>query len=212
MENIGFGHQNEYFKSTALPRAFYSEIDNNEISKALLGKVLVRLDPFPIGGIIIETESYPGKDDKASHHWGNKNTARTKTIFCETKGLLYVYMIYGLHYCFGITSGDGNEHHNVTCIRALEPIFGIEEIKKRRKTDKVRNLLSGPAKVAKALDITKKEDGKDTVESNILICDFKDGKEYEIESSERIGIGDHKDGYREKQWRYYIKGSKFLSK
>lgn len=208
---MDLSYQKNFFLSARLSGDFYYDVDNNDISRALLGKVLVRLSPMPIGGIIVETESYPGGDDKASHHWGNRRTERTDVIFHEKKGLLYVYKVYGMHHCFGITSGkDGN--HNVTCIRALKPIFGIEEMFKRTKEHNVNNLMRGPAKVAKMLDITKESNGMDLCGEEIIVCDFRDGAGIEVGCSTRIGIRDFEDGYREKEWRFFVKGSECLSR
>jgi len=197
-------------KNKILPKNFYLQTDNNEISKKLIGKALIRLTPYPIGGIIVETESYPGGKDKASHHWGDKKTDRTKTIFNSQKGKLYVYMTYGLHYCFGITSGNGNIN-NVTCIRALEPIIGIKQMMRNRNQNNITNLLNGPAKVAQALKITKDEDNIDLCKSDIIVCDLN-YRNFEIETSPRVGIKDFGDGYRQKQWRFFIKGNKYISK
>ncbi|MBD3366020.1 DNA-3-methyladenine glycosylase [candidate division WWE3 bacterium] len=212
MNDIDLKHQAEYFKQYILPKEFYYQKDNNEVSKALLGKYFIRLNPFPIGGVIVETESYPGKADIASHHHHGKITDRTKVIFEKEKGLLYVYKIYGLHHCFGITSGDGEENHNVTLIRAIKPIFGIEEIKRRRGTEKPANLLSGPAKITQALNITKKNYGQNLRTSDIIICDLGDFVNFEVETDKRVGIGDYEDGYKHKNWRFYVKNSKFLSR
>jgi DNA-3-methyladenine glycosylase len=206
-----YHYQINFFRNAVLSRDFYNNEDNNEVSKALLGKYLVRLSPVIVGGMIVETESYPGKLDIASHHHHNKLTERTKTIFNPHKGLLYVYRIYGLHFCFGVTSGN-NENQNVTLIRALEPVFGIEELKKRRKTEKLTEILNGPAKIAEALRINKNDDGNDLRKGDILICDFKQNLNFEIGMSRRIGISDRNDGYREKEWRFFIKGSKYLSR
>lgn len=203
-------HQKDYFRDKILPRNFYTNKDNNEFSKSLLGKYFIQLNPIPMGGVIVETESYPGKGDIASHHHHEKITDRTKTIFNPIKGLLYVYMVYGLHYCFGVTSGDDN-NQNVTLIRAIKPIFGIERLREVRKTEDIKNLLSGPAKITKALNITKNEDGHDLVNGNIIICDFKEDIPLEIGETTRVGIKDNKDGYREKPWRFYIKNSKYIS-
>lgn len=212
MNPLDLSHQKEYFKQYILPKDFYYQKDNNEVSKALLGKYFIRLDPFPMGGVIVETESYPGKSDIASHHHHGKITDRTKVIFAKEKGLLYVYKIYGLHHCFGITSGDGKENHNVTLIRAIKPIFGIEEIKRRRGTDKLKNLLSGPAKITQALNIAKENYGQSVCTSNIIICDLGDFVNFEIETKKRVGIGDYAKSYKKKYWRFCVSGSEFLSR
>lgn len=195
-----------------LPKEFYYQKDNNTVSKTLLGKYFIKLSPTLIGGIIVETESYPGGDDVVSHHHHQKITERTKIIFDDKKGLLYVYMIYGLHHCFGVTSGcDGQ--HNVSLIRAIQPVFGLEELKGQRKINNLENLLNGPSKIAQAFDITKENYGQCvwSADSEIMICDLKDFLDFEIVSSPRIGLSGYAEEYAQRPWRFFIKDSKYLS-
>lgn len=190
-------------------RSFYQEIDNNKVSRGLLGKVFLRLKPKPVGGIIIDTESFPGGPDRVSHHHQGKITKRTKILFEPKKGLLYVYKVYGFHFCLGITSGD-LFHQGVTLIRALRPVIGVEEMKRRRGEKKIGTLTDGPAKIAQALLITDKDYGLDLCGNDVIVCDFLAPDQFKVETSKRLGIKDFEDGYRQKKWRFFIRENDFL--
>lgn len=54
-------------------------------------------------GIIVETECYPGGDDKASQSFGGKKTERNAPMYMSP-GTAYVYLTYGMYFCFNISS------------------------------------------------------------------------------------------------------------
>ena len=77
----------------------------HDLSKALLGRLLVSEgeDGQRASGIIVETEAYPGGEDKASHSAGGKRTPRNEPMYMAP-GTSYVYFIYGYLNCFNISS------------------------------------------------------------------------------------------------------------
>lgn len=171
--------------------------DALEIAPKLLGKV-VRKDGC--AGIIVETEAYG--TDPASHAF--KITPRS-AIMRDTYGHWYVYFTYGMHYCANITtSKDGI---GAVLIRAVEPLEGISLMKRRRGTDKLTKLATGPACFAQAFGITKKENGT-RVGDVIEIFDAPDIPKNRIGVSARIGISVG----TELPWRFYIKDNPFVSK
>lgn len=186
-----------------LTREFYIR-DSNSVARDLIGKILVHGDT---SGIIVETEAYKA-EDKASHTYNNKRTSRTEIQFHEG-GYAYIYMIYGMYYCFNVTANSPNKPEAVL-IRALEPLNGIETMKLRRKTDNIINLCNGPGKLCQALNITKENYGEDLCGDNIYISDCKI-KNVKIKTSPRINI-DYAEEYKNFLWRYYIDGNKFVSK
>lgn len=54
-------------------------------------------------GRIVETESYLGGEDKASHSAGGKRTERNTAMFMKP-GTIYVYPIYGIYLCMNVSS------------------------------------------------------------------------------------------------------------
>ena len=181
-----------------LPREFYSK-NTVTVAKNLLGKKIVRkIGNHKISGIISETEAYRHKDDPASHAY-RKITERNKVMFGDV-GISYVYFTYGMHYCFNIVARHPKTKAGAVLIRAIQAEKGIEIMQKNRKITDLKNITNGPAKLAQALKITKKEYGADlTKKSDLFITEgIKPNK---ILASSRIGI---KDGV-DKLWNFKIK-------
>ena len=122
----------------------------------------------------------------------------------EEPGTAYIYLIYGMYNCFNTVTRE-NGIGEAVLIRALEPISGIDIMKKNRKTDDVLNLLSGPGKITRAFKIDGEHHGIDLVNSYLNIQDNKE--EINIVKSRRIGISKDKN----KLLRFYIKDNKFVS-
>lgn len=179
-----------------LPTYFFSR-NTLIIAQELLGKIMV------VNGCkarIVETEAYG--QDPASHAF--KRTERSALMF-DTYAHIYVYLIYGMYYCLNFTTEKVGQPGAVL-IRAVEPLNKIEELKKRRKTEKLTNLCSGPGKLCSALGIDKSHNGI-KLGNKVKVYDdgFKVGK---ISSSSRIGIKDAQD----LQWRFFLEGNEFVSK
>ncbi len=196
-----------------LQRGFYQR-DPLVGAKELLGKVIVHETPEgTVSGRIVETEAYLGPEDKASHAYGGKRTPRTETQF-GPKGHAYVYIIYGMYHCFNTTAGSVPEKPEAVFFRALEPLEGIELMKKRRPTanGKISALSNGPSRLCIAMNINKTHNGTDLTTNPFYIRD--DGitiNEEQITSAPRIGV-DYADDWKLQPWRFYIKNNPYVSK
>ena len=133
--------------STPLGRTFY-ERDTIQVARDLLGKVIVH---DKTGGRIVETEAYLGLNDLAAH--ASKGiTNRTRVIF-GPPGHAYIYFIYGMYECLNIVA-EPEGTAGCVLIRALEPLYGISIMKRRRPAAKrIEDLASGPGKLTLALGI-----------------------------------------------------------
>jgi len=195
-----------------LTRSFY-ERDPLMVTKELLGRYIVReTGRGKIVGKIVETEAYIGPDDKGSHTFNNKKTKRTRVQYQE-RGLAYVFSIYGKNFCFCIVVGKDHEPA-AALIRAVEPITGIELMKKNRtiKTGKIKDLTNGPSKFCQAFNITAKDYGIDLCDDDSLyLTKGEPADETSISRSPRINI-DYAEEWKDKKWRFYITGNKFVSK
>jgi DNA-3-methyladenine glycosylase len=182
-----------------------------EVAREIMGKFLVRkIGNKIISGKIVEAEGYVGPNDLASHASRGK-TDRTAPMF-GPPGYSYVYLVYGLNYCFNIVT-EKEGYPAAILIRALEPSEGIDLIKKNRKTKmSIFNLTNGPGKLCQALIIDKSLNKFDLTK-NILWIEDRDVKikPSEIVAAKRIGI-DYAGEYKNKPWRFYLRGNPFVSK
>ncbi len=190
-----------------LPREFYL-CNGIELSKRLLGKILVRNK----GGLvtaarIVETEAYMGESDRAAHSYRGNPGGRCNIQY-GPGGFAYIYLIYGMYSCFNVVANVENVPE-VSLIRALEPSEGIEIMAERRRTDKLKNLCSGPGKLCMAMDIDRSLYGEDLCGDRLYIAD--DGfRDFETEAGPRVNI-DYAGEAAGYPWRFVIKGNKFIS-
>lgn len=200
-------------KNKRLKAPFYQREDVVQISKDLLGKVLVtQFKNVNTAGIIVETEAYRAPEDKASHAYNNRYTDRTKVMY-ENGGLAYVYLCYGIHHLFNVITAKKGVAHAVL-IRAIEPLEGVETMLKRRSFDRLKpQLTAGPGVMSKALGITTANTALDMTHSSskIWIEDHNNSiNPKNIIESPRVGVN-----YAEEcaawNWRFRIKGNKWTS-
>jgi DNA-3-methyladenine glycosylase len=187
-----------------LDRRFYAR-DTVKVARDLLGKILVRrIGEHKLSGIIVETEAYRSSDDPASHSYRGM-TNRNRVMFGEV-GYSYVYFTYGMYYCLNIVAKDTDTMAGAVLIRALEPLEGIDIMKKNRMKE-LYNLTNGPGKLTQALMIDKSLNSIDVTKEGALYI-INGYKIDEIEATPRIGIKTALDKY----WRFYVKDNRFVSK
>ncbi len=139
---------------------------------------------------IVETEAYLGVEDPACHTFGGRKTARVRSMWGE-KGRAYVYLIYGIHHCLNAVCGGPGEAAAVL-IRGAVVLEGQDlAFQRRGQIRDLRRLSDGPAKLCRALAISREEDGVDLCDpvSPLLLLD--DGfrpNEDALERGPRIGI------------------------
>jgi DNA-3-methyladenine glycosylase len=186
-----------------LKRAFF-ERDSHVVAKELVGKNLVRkLDRdgkiLKLSGIIVETEAYGYIDDQASHAFIGL-TKRNSVMFGRV-GFVYVYFTYGNHYCFNISAHASTVNAGAILIRAIEPVNGVEQMKKFRNENDLLNLASGPGKLTQAFCINPEHNGCDVTNDNSDIY-FQENQNQStpVICTRRIGIRKDMDRY----WRFLL--------
>jgi DNA-3-methyladenine glycosylase len=195
-----------------LDQSFYAR-PTLDVARELLGKVLVHRTPAgTTAGRIVEVEAYIGEDDPACHAAPGR-TARNAPLY-GPPGVAYVYLNYGLHYLVNaVTEADG--WPAAVLIRALEPVEGLELMRRRRARAKWRrgkpppadhDLCRGPGNLTAALGITLKQNLLPLTRPPLTIEDRGDRVE-EVAWSPRVGI---RVG-TERLWRCTVPGSSAVS-
>jgi DNA-3-methyladenine glycosylase len=188
-----------------LDRKFFAR-DTRTVAKSLLGKLLVHETPegFCIGKVV-ETEAYLGLNDPGAI--GFRRVKNVPTALLKPAGHAFIYFTYGNHWMFNVNAKKGRL--GAVLIRALEPMAGMQLMKKRRCTNENKVLTNGPGKLTQALDISKKQNGADLTSGSLYFTEGPAGK-FSVVRTARIGLPPGK-GDRLKL-RFYIKGSTFVSK
>lgn len=197
--------------SEILSREFYTRSDVLEVARDLLGKQLVvpSQKGSPVAGIIVETEAYRGPEDRASHAWNGRRTQRTETMYA-IGGTAYVYFVYGMYNQFNVvTNVEGIPH--AVLVRAVEPVEGLDIIRRRRRGRSEYELTSGPGRLCVALGIDRRLDKADLLGDRVWIEEGISISPRQIARGPRIGI-DYAEAWARKPWRFWIKDNPFVSK
>jgi DNA-3-methyladenine glycosylase len=144
-------------RAATLPVAFFKR-PAEIVAADLVGTVVVStVGGRTTAGRIVETEAYLGYDDPASHGYLHRRNTRNEALF-GPPGIWYVYLSYGMHWCANLVC-QREGLASAVLLRALEPLEGLDEMRKRRGPVADRQLCSGPGRLCQALGITRTLDG-----------------------------------------------------
>ena len=178
--------------------------DTVALARFLLGKIVVRqLSSGTLSGRIVETEAYL-EADPACHAFRGM-TPRNRSLFLEA-GHAYVYLCYGTSYMLNVSSEEAGTGAGVL-LRALEPVAGVEHMRRARKNGSVRDLARGPGRLAAALQVDRRHDGIDLTRRGPLWIGSDGTSVDSIGESVRIGLTKGADA----RLRYFVAGSGYLS-
>ena len=194
-----------------LAREFYTRSDVLEVARDLLGKKLVvpNRNGVRVAGVIIETEAYRGPEDKASHAYNGRRTRRTETMY-GVGGTAYVYFVYGMYHQFNVVTNVEDVPHAIL-VRAVEPVEGLDIIRRRRPGRFEHELTSGPGRLCVAMGIDRKLDKADLLGDRVWIEEAASISPRQIARGLRIGI-DYAEEWVKKPWRFWIRDNPFLSR
>ncbi|KAF5303965.1 hypothetical protein FQA39_LY01750 [Lamprigera yunnana] len=190
------------------------------LANYLLGKLLVRkLEDGIVKGRIVETECYLGGKDKASRSFGGRRTPANEPMFMPPS-TSFVYMTYGMYYCFNISSAEPGA---AVLLRAIEPVENIEKMRQLRyskrkgaskKNIKDHELGNGPSKLCMIMDMTKENCNKiDMSKSDVLWIEDDPGYDSNFKTvvTSRIGINSAGEEWAKKPLRFYILNNMSIS-
>ena len=179
-----------------LPRTFFDR-PSEEVAPDLLGRILIH-DPVAIR--ITEVEAYAGEADPASHAY--RGRSRRNAVMYGPPGHAYVYFTYGMHFCVNLVClGEGTA--SAVLLRAGQVVDGIEAARGRARAGApVRDLARGPARLTRALGLTREHDGLDVCApaGPLRILEGTPADPALIRTGPRTGVSSAKDV----PWRFYL--------
>ncbi len=194
-------------RGSSLPAAFFAR-SAAEVARELLGTVVVSsVGGERTAGRIVETEAYLGRDDAASHAYGLRRNARNAALF-GPPGTWYVYLSYGMHWCANLVCqfrGDGS----AVLLRALEPVEGLDVMRRRRGDVADRLLCAGPGRLCAALGMGPELNGCAMRGSRVVVRRGSTLPDAAVHTGPRVGISKAADWplrYMERDSRWVSRG------
>src|SRR4051812_3440339 len=149
-------------RRTTLPRSELA-VDVLDAAVRLLGCTVEADTPEGTVAVrLVEVEAYRGADHPASPRFPRR-PARNRLMFGPA-GHLYVYFVYGMHFCANITSlGEGEA--GAVLLRAGEVVSDLATARARRLTARrPADLARGPARLASLLGLGREHNGVDVTD------------------------------------------------
>lgn len=165
----------------------------------LLGALLTsELDGRLVQARITEVEAYEGELDPASHAFRGP-TRRNQVMFGEA-GRLYVYFVYGMHWCANVVCGPAGTAAAVL-LRAGELVEGLEAARERTPSKiSAAKLASGPARLARCLGLSGSHTGLDLFDPRSPVRIEALGAPASHRTGPRVGIA----VAVEQPWRFWL--------
>jgi DNA-3-methyladenine glycosylase len=174
----------------------------------LLGCVIEADTPEGTVGVrLVEVEAYRGADDPASHSFRGRTT-RNAVMFGPA-GHLYVYFVYGMHFCANISCLTHGEPAAVL-LRAGEVVSDLAVAMARRPTARrADDLARGPARLASLLGLRREHNGVDVTDpaSPVRLLAAPPVDPALIRTGPRVGVA----AAHELPWRFWLDGSPAVS-
>ena len=178
-------------------RAFFRR-PTRTVARQLLGSWLVRRVGRRIyGARIVEVEAYLGTGDAAAHTRGGRRTPRVEPMWGDG-GLLYVFQVYGMHFCGNVVTRESGRPEAVLLRAARHPRAPAPA-------------LSGPARLASAFGLSREHSGVDLVGGGEWEIRPAPVSRSSIVASPRIGV-EYAGEAAAWPLRYSIKGEPAVSK
>ncbi|HET6209416.1 MAG TPA: DNA-3-methyladenine glycosylase [Jatrophihabitans sp.] len=170
-----------------------------QAAPALLGALLTS----DLGGCrvevrITEVEAYEGELDPASHAF--RGPTRRNQVMFGPAGRLYVYFVYGMHWCANVVCGQPGAAAAVL-LRAGEIVAGEQHARDRTPSPVgAAKLASGPARLARCLGLSGSHTGLDLLDPGSPVRLEALGAPAEHRAGPRVGIA----VAAEHPWRFWL--------
>ncbi|MFN0064118.1 MAG: DNA-3-methyladenine glycosylase [Myxococcaceae bacterium] len=147
---------------------------------------------------IVETEAYVGARDLACHASKGK-TPRTEVMYGPA-GVAYVYLIYGMYYCFNVVT-DKPGVGAAVLIRGAEWVSGVAPDARG----------DGPGRFCRAMGIDKRYHATSVLNGPIALTEGQPPGAKSVRRGPRIGLGNVGE-WKQKPYRFWIEGSRGVSR
>ena len=183
-------------------------VDVPEAAARLLGCTVEADTPDGTVAVrLVEVEAYRGADDPASHSFRGR-TPRNTVMF-GPPGHLYVYFVYGMHFCANVSClADGEA--GAVLLRAGEVVSDRAVAFARRPTARrLPDLARGPARLAALLGLGREHNGVDVTDpaSPVRISAGPPVDPALVRTGPRVGVA----AAHETPWRFWLAGSAAVS-
>ncbi|WP_422785646.1 DNA-3-methyladenine glycosylase [Pseudonocardia spirodelae] len=183
-------------------------VDVLPAARRLLGCVLEADTPEGTVAVrLVEVEAYRGRDDPASHCYRGR-TPRNGVMF-GPPGHLYVYFVYGMHFCANVSCLTDGEPGAVL-LRAGELLTDPGVARARRPTARRdADVARGPARLAALLGLGRDDDGTDVTDpaSRVRLLAGEPVAASRVRTGPRVGVA----AAAELPWRLWVDGSPAVS-
>ncbi|GGN45319.1 DNA-3-methyladenine glycosylase [Actinoplanes campanulatus] len=175
----------------------------DEAARRLLGW---RITANGVTARLTEVEAYSGLGEDPASHAHRGRTGRNTVMFGPA-GRLYVYQIYGMHFCANVVCGETGKAAAVL-LRAGEVVDGIEMARARRPAARRdTDLAAGPAKLMQVLALTRAADDTPLFGAGPAVLAPPDAPVGPISAGPRVGVTSAHDV----PWRFWITGDPTVS-
>jgi DNA-3-methyladenine glycosylase len=176
----------------------------DEAARLLLGW---RLTANGVSVRLTEVEAYSGLGaDPASH--AHRGITNRNAVMFGPAGRLYVYQIYGMHFCANIVCGESGKAAAVL-LRAGEVVDGLATARQRRPAARRdSDLAAGPAKLMQVLALDKGANDTSVLDgSGPATLTAPTGPVGDVTAGPRVGVTSAHDV----PWRFWIAGDPTVS-
>lgn len=150
---------------------------------------------------LTEVEAYAGTGEDPASHAHRGPTPRNRVMFGPA-GHVYVYFVFGMHWCANIVCGRDGEAAAVL-LRAGAVVDGVEIARERRPHASDRDLARGPARLVTALGLGRDANGSSAVDGTgplLLTPPVEPVDPARIVAGPRVGVAAAHD----LPWRFWL--------